>query len=391
MSGAGHALDAGCSPASGRDGRRLRVLVADDREDVRLALLLLLRGAGHCGAEAASPREVEGILAREACDLVLLDLNYARDTTSGAEGLALLRRLRRTHPRLPVVVMTAWGSIELAVEAMREGARDFVLKPWDDAALVVTLERHGRSAGDGTWDPDLRLAGRVQARFRRLEAPPTLGAVEYAGACTEAGAVGGDAWDVLDLGPGRLGLFVADAVGKGVSGALLMAYLQASLRSLSRHALHDLPGLVARVNRVFHGATAPEHYATLFLGVLDERLRLRYVNCAHPAPVLLREDGRVEHLRPNAFAFGLFEDARPEEAEIALAPGDVLLALTDGVLEARREDEEYGETRVVESLARARHRPVAEIPDRLLDEVFAFAAEGEADDRTVLVLRIREA
>ncbi|HUG53983.1 MAG TPA: sigma-54 dependent transcriptional regulator [Vicinamibacteria bacterium] len=116
-----------------------RLLVADDQPDVIEALRLLLKAEGYEIETAASPRAVlEAVQAREF-DLVLMDLNYARDTTSGAEGLDLLSRLRDVDPTLPVVVMTAWASLDLAVEVMRRGARDFVAKPWDNARLLSIL------------------------------------------------------------------------------------------------------------------------------------------------------------------------------------------------------------------------------------------------------------
>jgi len=119
--------------------RPVNVLVADDQADVLDALRLLLKGEGYVAETARSPRAV--LEAVEKCDFdaVLIDLNYTRDTTSGREGLDLLSRLRELDPSLPVVVMTAWGSVEGAVEAMRRGARDYVEKPWDNARLLATL------------------------------------------------------------------------------------------------------------------------------------------------------------------------------------------------------------------------------------------------------------
>jgi DNA-binding NtrC family response regulator len=119
--------------------RQPRLLVADDQPDVLEALRLLLKAEGFEIETASSPRAVvETVQAREL-DLVLMDLNYARDTTSGAEGLDLLSRLRDLDPTLPVVVMTAWASLDLAVEVMRRGARDFVAKPWDNARLLAIV------------------------------------------------------------------------------------------------------------------------------------------------------------------------------------------------------------------------------------------------------------
>ena len=123
-----------------------RVLVADDQPDVLQAVRLLLKGEGYVVETAASPAAVARQLQEHDFDVVLLDLNYARDTTSGAEGMDLLRRIRAVHPSLPLVVMTAWGSVEGAVEAMRVGARDYVEKPWDNHRLLAI---HPRAGGAG--------------------------------------------------------------------------------------------------------------------------------------------------------------------------------------------------------------------------------------------------
>jgi DNA-binding NtrC family response regulator len=116
-----------------------RVLIADDQQDVLEALRLLLKAEGFEIETVSSPAAVVAAVAAKEFDVVLMDLNYARDTTSGHEGLELLARLQQIDATLPVVVMTAWGSVDLAVEAMRRGARDFVQKPWENARLLATL------------------------------------------------------------------------------------------------------------------------------------------------------------------------------------------------------------------------------------------------------------
>ena len=116
-----------------------RILIADDQADVLAALSLLLKGERFQIESASSPQGVLKIIDTHEFDVVLIDLNYARDTTSGSEGLDLLTRIRAADPTLPVVVMTAWGSVDLAVEAMRRGARDFIQKPWDNARLLAVL------------------------------------------------------------------------------------------------------------------------------------------------------------------------------------------------------------------------------------------------------------
>src|SRR5258708_14341165 len=122
---------------------RPRVLVADDQREVREALRLLLKAEGFETLLASSPAEVIQAFATRDLDVALLDLNYSRDTTSGQEGLDLLGRLRDLDAALPVVVMTAWASIDVAVAAMRQGARDFVEKPWENQRLLSVLRTQG--------------------------------------------------------------------------------------------------------------------------------------------------------------------------------------------------------------------------------------------------------
>src|SRR5438105_10511542 len=115
------------------------ILIADDQPDVLEALRLLLKGEGYRTQRVNSPAKLFERLEAEDFDAVLMDLNYARDTTSGQEGLEMLGRIQALDSHLPVVVMTAWASVDLAVEAMRRGARDFVRKPWDNARLLAIL------------------------------------------------------------------------------------------------------------------------------------------------------------------------------------------------------------------------------------------------------------
>ena len=139
-----------------------RVLIADDQPDVLEALRLLLKGEGFKIESATSPAAILEAIDGEDFDAVLMDLNYARDTTSGQEGLDLLSQIRSHDPTLPVVVMTAWGSVEVAVEAMRRGARDFVQKPWENARLLTILRTQVELARA------LRRQQRLEAENRSL-------------------------------------------------------------------------------------------------------------------------------------------------------------------------------------------------------------------------------
>ena len=168
--GAGAAAGASPTPAEAAADRVPRVLAADDDPDVLAALKLLLKAEGFELETATSPALALAALERRDFDAALLDLNYARDTTSGREGLELVERLRALDPTLPVVVMTAWGSVEGAVAAVRRGARDYVQKPWDNARLIQTLRTQvelGRA---------LRVGQRLEHenRLLRREGMPTM-------------------------------------------------------------------------------------------------------------------------------------------------------------------------------------------------------------------------
>jgi sigma-B regulation protein RsbU (phosphoserine phosphatase) len=364
-----------------------RVLVADDHEHVRVALELLLRSEGFEVTTVDSPAGVLAALDERAYDAALVDLNYTRDTTSGSEGLDLVRRAHAAHPHVALLVMTAWGTLELAVAAMKRGARDFVLKPWDNAALVRTLQAQARSVPRSPLQ-ELDLARRVQAELLPHR-EPVLRTLELAACCVQAGAVGGDAYDFLDLGPGLTGITLADASGRGVSAALLMANLIGCLRSEARRPGAEPAATLRAVNAQFFASTAPEHYATLFFGLYDEASRgLRYVNCGHNPPLLRRAGGRVERLSSTAPVLGLFAEWSCEVAELTLLPGDALAIYSDGLSDAESPaDEAFGEARIEAELQAGARLSAPALRDALLDAVARFAGDEHDDDRTLIVAR----
>src|SRR5258706_2697195 len=185
----------------------MRVLVGDDQLDVLEALRLLLKGAGHRTVTVDSPNALLAAARADSFDLILMDLNYARDTTSGQEGLDLLASLQAQQNAAPIVVMTAWGSIDLAVEAMRRGAADFVQKPWDNARLLATLDKQAEKVRSARSEMD--LARNVQQKLFPRQGI-AFQDVAYAGRCAPAHEVSGDYYDFLNLGPERMGIVLAD-------------------------------------------------------------------------------------------------------------------------------------------------------------------------------------
>ncbi|MGI8734729.1 MAG: sigma-54-dependent transcriptional regulator [Pyrinomonadaceae bacterium] len=201
-----------------------RILIADDQNDVLAALRLLLKGERFEIETAASPAEVLGVVNARELDLVLIDLNYARDTTSGSEGLDLLSRIQAVDPMLPVVVMTAWGSVALAVEAMRRGARDFIQKPWDNARLLAVVRTQVELAGALRREQRLE-AENVVLRDSAVEAgsrPPNIVA--------ESQAMKSVLNLVARIGPADANILITGENGAG-KGLIARALHQTSARS----------------------------------------------------------------------------------------------------------------------------------------------------------------
>ena len=375
------------------DGCAPRLLIADDQPDVLAALQLLLKGEGYQIRLVTSPAAVIESLEISNYDLLLMDLNYARDTTSGREGLDLLARVQAIDRTLPVVVMTAWSSVSLAVEAMRRGVRDFVQKPWENAQLLSTLETQiewARAERERQRQEAIELeeAGDIERRLLPREIPPVPGC-EISAAWQPARVVGGDYYDVLQLGEGQVGLCIADAIGKGFPAALLMSNLQAAVRAAGA-ATAQPRELSARLNREVSSHLAPGKFITLFYGRLDaSRQRLTYANAGHNAPILMRRDGSHVRLEGSGAALGVFAGWDYEQDEVELASGDRLVLFTDGVSEAANPDgEEYGEERLLELLRENRHCGAAELEHKVMRAIHEFSSGTLRDDATLIVVAV---
>jgi serine phosphatase RsbU (regulator of sigma subunit) len=237
---------------------------------------------------------------------------------------------------------------------------------------------------------EIDIARRVQARLFPQNLPP-LETLDYAGGCVQARQVGGDYYDFLDMGLGLVGIVLADISGKGMPGALLMANLQANLRSQYAVARDDLPRLLQSVNRLFYENTTDESYATMFIGIYNDSCRgLRFANCGHIAPLILRSDGSIQRLTSTTTVLGLFLKWESSVEEVKLDEGDLLVICTDGVTEAPNPDgEEYGEVRLAEFIQRNRHLSVNELVAAIQASVQEFSGVTQADDITLIVARCR--
>jgi sigma-B regulation protein RsbU (phosphoserine phosphatase) len=378
-------------------------LIADDQPDVLAALRLLLKGAGFQTESVTSPAAVIEAIKRQDFDLVLMDLNYARDTTSGQEGLDLIARIQALDSTLPVVVMTAWGSIELAVEAMRRGVRDFVQKPWENSRLLNVLRTQiemGRARRRRE-----RLEAEKQTLSRKLQeeleeareiqrgllpkAMPRLGGFEIAHAWQPARAVGGDYFDARTFNERHTALCIADVAGKGMPAALLMSNVQAAVKASASEEITPSQ-LCERINRVMCGNTAGHKFITFFYGLLDtQHKKLIYANAGHNPPMLARQGGECLRLTEGGAVLGIFPEWQYEQGEIALRAGDRLLLFTDGVTEARNSaGEEFGEERLLEVLIRHRRLDASHLQKRIMDTVTEFCDGHFHDDATLMVIAV---
>ena len=235
---------------------------------------------------------------------------------------------------------------------------------------------------------ELEIAKQVQARLFPQTLPPVK-TLDYAGTCIQARQVGGDYYDFLDLGRERLGLVIGDIAGKGIAAALLMANLQANLRSQCAIALDQPQRFLESVNQLFYDNTEDSAYATLFFAEYhDASRRLRYANCGHLSALLLRHDGALERLRSTGTVLGLFKEWDCSIGECHLLPGDALALYTDGITESSNDrDEEFGEQRLADALKRHREMPARAVVASIVDEVREFSPREQYDDITLIVAR----
>jgi len=285
-----------------------------------------------------------------------------------------------------------WGSGQARYAVFEDVDRNsFSLIEFDAATRTLEAERRAQAArleAERQTARDLTIAKQVQTRLFPQRQPP-IQTLLYAGICHPARTVGGDYYDFLDLGSRRLGLVVADIAGKGIGAALLMANLQAALRSQCATAWEQPERFLRSVNQLLYENTADEDYATLFFAAYDDSARmLRYANCGHPAALLLRPDDGLERLGTTCTVVGLFEKWNCAMEERELAPGDSLLLYTDGVTEAvNGEGEEFGEERLVAAARQRRELPPPEFLAAVAGQARAFSPHEQADDITLIVAK----
>jgi serine phosphatase RsbU (regulator of sigma subunit)/catechol 2,3-dioxygenase-like lactoylglutathione lyase family enzyme len=354
---------------------------------------------------APQPKSIEHKLIGRATQVVLVTADVTgRFHEWSRKGVRFLSspRLRRikydtapamaaSPPRLLGAETPVWGTVSARFRDV--DGNTFALVSFDEVTHAVEAER--RAATD-KLEAERRavheqaIARQVQARLFPQSRPP-LASLDYAGACHPAQAVGGDYYDFLNLGPGRLGLVIGDVMGKGMPAALLMANLQANLRSQVAFTVDEPGRLLQSVNHLFCENSPEGAFASLFFADYhDATGALRYVNCGHLCALVLRRDGTLDRLEATSTVLGLFQEWECSVGESRLGPDDLLALYTDGVTEAFDDGgAEFGEERLVSALRRHREEPPEALLSRLVDEVRSFSPHEQHDDLTLIVARRR--
>ena len=284
-----------------------------------------------------------------------------------------------------------WGGVFTRFKDL--DGNSFSLVSFDEVTQAVEAQRRAlaeRLDSERRAAQELEIAKQVQARLFPQSQPP-LKTLEYAGLCIQARKVGGDYYDFLDLGQERLGFVIGDISGKGIAAALLMANLQANLRSQCAIAWDQPQRLLCSVNQLFCENTPDGSFATLFFAEYDDTAgRLRYANCGHLSALLLRSDNTIERLESTATVLGVFKEWDCEIGERQLHPGDMLALYTDGITESYNSlDEQFGEQRLIESLQRHREVPSSAALTSIVEEVQRFSPHEQHDDITLIIAKHR--
>lgn len=350
-----------------------------DHEEIRLPF-----GNGIAGRVAMSG---ESVNVEDAYTLEYFDRSF--DRKFGYRTRSLLCLPIRHHSGEVMGVIQLLNKV--GAHAFSTEDEEFLKKLSGHMGMALENARlHREALEKQRMERDLALARQIQ-RSLLPEAPPVVPGYEVAVLNEPCYECGGDYYDFLSLGPHTLLLVVADVEGKGVSSALVMSKLQATLRALVMH-LHSLEVLTLSLNEMICTDIKSQKYLSIFLGLVDTRGNgLHYINAGHCPPILVSGNtGKCRWLKEGGTVIGLFPDADYRRGSVKLESGDVLALCTDGVLEASNQnDEEYGAERLADCIARNRTKSAQGIVDAVVAEVNTFAAGGVSlDDKVMMVVKV---
>lgn len=383
------------------------ILVVEDDPAILRGLADNLRFESHEVLTAGNGEVGYRLIRERNPDLVILDVMLP-----GLNGFELCRKVRGEGCTTPILMLTAKSQEDDRVLGLDFGADDYVIKPFSLRELIARVRAIFRQEKDRQverkhFDQEMRIAAEVQQRLFP-QRQPRLTTLDYAGSCWPAGGVSGDTYDFLELAPGKLGMLLADVCGKGMSAALLMATVQACVRThgpiLGNRCCDDV---MARVNAILYEAIDSGRFVTMFYAVYDDASRrLTYANAGHPSPLVLHrramaelyESNRVPNASSQSCArldsstppLGIFSELAPSQQVIDLSAGDWLLIFSDGIPEAANDaGQEFGADRIAEVVAQHMDGPAAEARDAVLRDVLRHCGgQPQRDDMTLIVAHV---
>jgi sigma-B regulation protein RsbU (phosphoserine phosphatase) len=303
----------------------------------------------------------------------------------------------RTRNILTLPIRNKSGKIIAALQLLNKSVGSFTD---DDTDVLLTLSgQMAMSLENAQLHHDLLEKERLEREMamargiqRSLlpETTPVIPGFDIAVLNEPCFEVGGDYYDFLSLGPSTLLVVVADVEGKGISSAMVMSNLQATLRALVLH-LHSLNDIAESVNKMILHDTRGEKYMTMFMGLIDLRRKaIHYINCGHVPPVIVRPGSEPIQLTEGGMVIGLFEEAQYDRGHVKFQTGDILLLCTDGITEAMDvENEEFGTERLVASVSLVPEKKAKEIVLKVFDDVTVFSKGGtHMDDKIMLAIKV---
>jgi phosphoserine phosphatase RsbU/P len=306
----------------------------------------------------------------------------------------------RTHSLLCLPIRHKSGEIVGVIQLLNQVHGRFAREDEDfltklSAHMAMALENaqlHREVVEKQRLEREVALATEIQ-RSLLPDAPPVVPGYDIAVVNHMCYDVGGDYYDFLNLGPQSMLLVVADVEGKGISSAMVMSNLQATLRALVMH-LHSLEVLTLSLNEMMYNDTRSKKFLSIFLGLVDTRRNgLHYINGGHVPPLLIDgKTGEYKRLEEGGTVIGLFPNSEYTRGSARLNPGDILVCCTDGIIEAMdSKDDEFGTERLAASILKNRHKPSQEIVDAVLADVEEFSRGGiHVDDKVLMVLKVSD-
>lgn len=340
---------------------------------------------------AETPQAALELVQAKAFEAALIDLNYTLDTTSGTEGMDLLTQIKKVRPDTPVIVMTAWATLETAIEAMRRGASDFIQKPWDNAQVLNTVRAQVMRAQlerNATKQRDFEISDATDVQKALLPREmPSLPGYDVAAWLQPARGVTGDYYDLFQLDDDRAFLCIGDVAGKGTAAALLMANLQGTLKTLVLD--ERSPAALCRRLNPLVAPNLPARFISFFCAVLEFRTgKVTYCNAGHLAPVVVRNSAAIARLHQGGPVLGCLEGSDYAEGQFSMLSGDSIVLFTDGITEAGAQsiNDEFGEERLIRVIDTRTCPSASALRDAISHAVTQHTAEFE-DDATLIALR----